>query len=67
MMSSTSEESLKDLLNAAASAPLSPVAEAAKNVIRIERKYFYSDRGSNKKTKEIREVIQEYASEKNCS
>ncbi|OUR79625.1 hypothetical protein A9Q83_04305 [Alphaproteobacteria bacterium 46_93_T64] len=36
----------------------SGIMKAARDIIRIERNYFYSDRTSNKKLKEIRDVIQ---------
>jgi hypothetical protein len=40
---------------------MSDVKKTAKDIIRVERNYFYGDRTSNKKLGEIREIIQGFS------
>jgi hypothetical protein len=43
--------------------PLDEYHEAARKIVTIERKYFYGEKGSNKRLQEIRELIVETAAE----
>ncbi len=66
-MSDTKQTELKKAIEALNAEPLEPDFEAARDIIQIERKYYYGDRGNNKKGKEIREIIQAYANSKSVT